>query len=89
MSHLYGTIATTGRSGNMHLTDFLHLRDLAHDCRQLADEFVDQHSAAVLRRISEELKEKATDFEIRFAGQLREKFTLAVDDPPVSPSTHN
>lgn len=73
----------------MHLSDVLHLRDLAHDCWQLADEFVDHHSAAVLRRISEELKEKANDFEIRFAGQLREKFTLAVDDPPVPPPTHN
>ena len=89
MSHLYGTIATTGRSGNMHLGDLLHLRDLAHDCWQLADECVDHHSATVLRRISEELKEKATDFEIRFAGQLREKFTLALDEPPAPPSTHN
>jgi hypothetical protein len=89
LSHLYGTIATTGRCGNMHLSDVLHLRDLAHDCWQLADECVDHHSAGVLRRISEELKEKATDFEIRFAGQLREKFTLAVDDPPVPSSTHN
>jgi hypothetical protein len=70
----------------MHLGDVLHLRDLAHDCWQLADEFVDHHSAAVLRRISEELKEKANDLEIRFAGHLREKFTLVVDDPPVLPS---
>ena len=70
----------------MHLGDVLHLRDLAHDFWQLADEFVDHHSAAVLRRISEELKEKANDLEIRFAGQLREKFTLVVDDPPVLPS---
>jgi hypothetical protein len=66
----------------MHLSDVLHLRDLAHECWQLADEFVDHHSAGVLRRISEELKEKATEFEIRFAGQLREKFTLDVDAPP-------
>ena len=73
----------------MHLSDVLHLRDLAHDCWQLADECVDHYSVAVLRKISEELKEKATDFEIRFAGQLREKFTLALDEPPAPPSTHN
>jgi hypothetical protein len=76
----------TGRCGGMHLSEVLHLRDLAHECWQLADEFVDHSGAAVLRRISEELKEKANDLEIRFAGQLREKFTLAADDPSVPPS---